>query len=631
MIQKTYRITEYSVEKLESILNEVASLPAFQSASQVLLIVMEQNWNVNGIQDKIRIVKDKLPKVEIAGITHFDAVFPSEVKENAILSFLFFEHVAFEIKKIDLGDKSDLEAREALKEGIETYEDPKAIMLFTQKNHRNISSILEKVEVPVFGADAAVSNFIGDGGSSYVFDEDGCHTETLLLVVFFGKDLHVKVSYNLGWIPVGKTFTITGMKDDFNVTTIDGRPAAEIYEKYLGIPYQTNSLSVLNICEFPLIVHRNGLQMARIPFEWTRDGELKFMVDLSIGEQIRLSYGLPKQIFEQIYDDADEYRLFAPQAMFMVICMNRMLFLQEKEKLEIDAYKAVAEELAYLHGNAEIYWDGKAGGEMHSALIAVGFREGDVKDIQPEDECTMSTGDQLIPLEQRLMTFIRAVTSDLEQTTNELLDLKDHLEDEVERKTRENESLSYHVVQTLAAAIDAKDSYTNGHSDRVAKYSREIARRAGYSVKQQNDIYMMGLLHDVGKIGVPDAVINKPGKLTDEEFAIIKTHPVQGSKILKTIEEMPQLEAGARYHHERFDGRGYPDGLSGYDIPEEARIIAVADAYDAMTSNRSYRKGMDQARVRDQIVKGIGTQFDPRFAEIMIQMIDEDKDFTMKE
>ena len=191
------------------------------------------------------------------------------------------------------------------------------------------------------------------------------------------------------------------------------------------------------------------------------------------------------------------------------------------------------------------------------------------------------------------MTFLRAVTGDLEATTEELVALKDHLEDEVERKTKENESLELHVVQTLAEAIDAKDTYTNGHSGRVAAYSREIARRAGYSERDQNEIYMMGLLHDVGKIGVPDAVINKPGKLTDEEFKEIKNHPVMGARILKTIKEMPRLVTGARWHHERYDGKGYPDGLKGTDIPEEARIIAVADAYDAMTSNRSYRRGMD--------------------------------------
>ena len=213
----------------------------------------------------------------------------------------------------------------------------------------------------------------------------------------------------------------------------------------------------------------------------------------------------------------------------------------------------------------------------------------------------------------------------------ELVRLQKNLADEVEIKTQENENLSLRIVQTLAEAIDAKDNYTNGHSGRVAKYTREIARRFGYSQKRQDEIYMMGLLHDVGKIGVPDAVINKPAKLTEEEYAQIKTHPVMGDRILKNIRERPKLAVGARWHHERYDGTGYPDGLSGDNIPEEARIIAVADAYDAMTSRRSYRGILPQDIVRNEIKNGKGKQFDPAFADIMLEMIEEDKDYILRE
>ena len=165
----------------------------------------------------------------------------------------------------------------------------------------------------------------------------------------------------------------------------------------------------------------------------------------------------------------------------------------------------------------------------------------------------------------------------------------------------------------------------------MAKYTREIASRYGYSDEALSTIYMMALVHDVGKIGVPDAVINKPGKLTEEEFDQIKQHPVRGAKILEAIREMPALAIGARCHHERYDGGGYPDGLSGTDIPEEARIIAVADAYDAMSSRRSYREALPQTAVRSEIEKGAGTQFDPRFAKIMLEIIDEDPDYTYRE
>ena len=227
--------------------------------------------------------------------------------------------------------------------------------------------------------------------------------------------------------------------------------------------------------------------------------------------------------------------------------------------------------------------------------------------------------------------FIPEILSLRVKQIAELLRLQKHLSEEVARKTKENEQLFLNVVSSLAGAIDAKDTYTNGHSSRVAEYSREIARRYGYSMKEQSDIYIIGLLHDVGKIGVPDSVINKPGRLNDEEFAYIKRHPVIGSQILKNIKEMPKLSIGARWHHERYDGSGYPDGLKGEEIPEEARIVAVADAYDAMSSKRSYRNIMPQEKIREEIKKGIGTQFDPRFAEIMLKMIDEDTNYSMRE
>ncbi len=187
------------------------------------------------------------------------------------------------------------------------------------------------------------------------------------------------------------------------------------------------------------------------------------------------------------------------------------------------------------------------------------------------------------------------------------------------------------TATALANAIDAKDEYTHGHSMRVAEYSQKIAIEAGKDEKFCRDIYYAGLLHDVGKIGIPGSIINKSGKLSFEEFAEIKKHPVIGKQILSSISKSPYLSIAANSHHERYDGRGYPEGLKGEDIPEIARIIAVADAYDAMTSKRSYRDPIPQQKVREEIVKGMGTQFDPRFAKIMLHLIDLDTEYMLKE
>ena len=187
------------------------------------------------------------------------------------------------------------------------------------------------------------------------------------------------------------------------------------------------------------------------------------------------------------------------------------------------------------------------------------------------------------------------------------------------------------TAEALANSIDAKDKYTHGHSTRVANYSKKIAELAGKSQEERDEVYFAGLLHDVGKIGVPREIINKDGKLTDEEYAEIKKHPVIGKQILSSISKSPYLSIGANYHHERYDGRGYPEGLKGSDIPDIARIIAVADSYDAMTSKRSYRDPIPQQKVREEIVKGTGTQFDPQYAKIMLHLIDLDTEYDLKE
>ena len=196
---------------------------------------------------------------------------------------------------------------------------------------------------------------------------------------------------------------------------------------------------------------------------------------------------------------------------------------------------------------------------------------------------------------------------------------------------KKTEQMFIQTVMALSDAVDAKDRYTSGHSKRVAEYSRMIAARMGKSKEEQEEVYRAGLLHDVGKIRIPEEIINKPGKLTDEEFNTIKIHPVTGYHILRGISEESSIAIAAKYHHERYDGRGYPNGLEGDKIPEVARILGVADSYDAMASNRSYRNALPQEVVRSEIEKGKGTQFDPHIADIMLQLIDEDKEYRMKE
>ena len=189
-----------------------------------------------------------------------------------------------------------------------------------------------------------------------------------------------------------------------------------------------------------------------------------------------------------------------------------------------------------------------------------------------------------------------------------------------ERHERDNEIIR-ESIETFTGFIDAKDPYTNGHSKRVGDYTRLIAKELGYKGEELNHIYYIALLHDCGKIGVPDAILNKPGKLTDEEFEIIKSHTVRGGEILKSFTSLKDAELGALYHHERYDGKGYPEGKAGEDIPFVARMICVADSFDAMNSNRVYRKMLTKERIISEIETNKGRQFDPKVADVMLRLL----------
>jgi HD-GYP domain-containing protein (c-di-GMP phosphodiesterase class II) len=188
---------------------------------------------------------------------------------------------------------------------------------------------------------------------------------------------------------------------------------------------------------------------------------------------------------------------------------------------------------------------------------------------------------------------------------------------------REKEQLLINTVRSLVTALDAKDAYTRGHSERVALFSKRIAETLGYDSASTERLYLTGLLHDVGKIGVSDAVLRKPDKLSDEEFAEIKRHPDEGWAILRDLEQMHYVLPGVLHHHERVDGRGYPDNLAGEQIPLDARIMAVADAYDAMTSDRAYRAGMPHETAIKIIREGSGTQWDAQCVDAFLSVIED--------
>ncbi|MBO4702622.1 MAG: HD domain-containing protein [Lachnospiraceae bacterium] len=198
--------------------------------------------------------------------------------------------------------------------------------------------------------------------------------------------------------------------------------------------------------------------------------------------------------------------------------------------------------------------------------------------------------------------------------------IKDH---QYKVRTEHDRKIIIQSMKTFTNFIDAKDKYTRGHSIRVGFYTKKIAERMDFDEDELDNIYYIALLHDVGKINISDAILNKPGKLDDEERDIIKTHTTNGAQILKDFSSVPHIVEGARYHHERYDGKGYPEGLSGEQIPLVARIIGVADAFDAMNSDRCYRKAYPMERIVKELKEGAGKQFDPEVVKVMLELIEE--------
>lgn len=195
---------------------------------------------------------------------------------------------------------------------------------------------------------------------------------------------------------------------------------------------------------------------------------------------------------------------------------------------------------------------------------------------------------------------------------------REHLEQKVEEQTDQLRETFLGAVKALAEALDAKDSYTNGHSRRMTEIVVTMANEMALEKKSIERVRLAGLVHDIGKIGVSEEILLKPGKLSNEEFAAIREHPVAGEKILKSVVRDENVLAMVRHHHERFAGGGYPEGIAGDDIPLGARLLSVADAYDAMTSNRPYRDALTPDKARAQLLANRGSQFDPDVVDVFM-------------
>jgi len=246
-------------------------------------------------------------------------------------------------------------------------------------------------------------------------------------------------------------------------------------------------------------------------------------------------------------------------------------------------------------------------------IAAIVFASGIARPIRALAEKTreIATGNY----QQRVELKTHNEIGELAENFNSMSGAIEHAVDQLKKAAHENNLLFINSVRMLAAAIDAKDPYTRGHSERVARYSIAIGKNLGLSEKEMRNLRISALLHDVGKIGIDDRILRKPGALSDDEFEVMKGHPAKGAAIMSGVAQLIDIIPGMKYHHEKWSGGGYPDGLVGEQIPMQARIVAIADTFDAMTTNRPYQKAMELAYVVDKIKSFATTRFDPHVVE----------------
>jgi HD-GYP domain-containing protein (c-di-GMP phosphodiesterase class II) len=223
--------------------------------------------------------------------------------------------------------------------------------------------------------------------------------------------------------------------------------------------------------------------------------------------------------------------------------------------------------------------------------------------------------------QQRVELKTKNEIGELADNFNVMSQSIEHAVDQLKKAAHENSLLFLNSVRMLAAAIDAKDPYTRGHSERVARYSIGIGKNLNLPEKEMRNLRISALLHDVGKIGIDDRILRKPGALSEDEFEVMKGHPVKGAAIMSGVAQLIDIIPGMKYHHEKWSGGGYPDGLEGEQIPMQARIVAIADTFDAMTTNRPYQKAMELGYVVEKIKSFAGTRFDPRVVDAFVNAV----------
>ena len=508
--------------------------------------------------------------------------------------------------------------------GVNVIDGDKVTESYGEKDGITNTEILTVVEAPngdiVMGSDGGGIYVLNDSGINNINKEDGLGSEVVMRI----KHDPFK---NYFWIITSNS--ISYMTEDYNVTTVSNFPYSnnfDLYESKNGDLWVLSSNGIyvtpvkdmmanedINPVFYGMENGLPGISTANSYSDISDDGDL----------YLACTTGVVKVNIDETYEKVDDLKVSVPFIGAdgkMVYPNSKGIFTIPSTVRKVTVYSYVYN-YSLINPKVSYHLDGLETSDMtvnRNELVPVDYTNlrGGTYDfvIQLSD----SFGDESKSFSVRIikekafyeMPWFYGVTAVFLIcliTSVVMLFMRRKMK-ALEKKQQENMTFTKEITEAFAKVIDMKDAYTNGHSSRVANYTAMLARELGYDEETVEKYYRIALLHDIGKIGVPGEVLNKPGKLTDEEYAIIKSHAAQGYEVLKDISIMPELATGAGSHHERPDGRGYPNGLKGDEIPRVAQIIAVADTFDAMYSNRPYRNRMNYEKALSIIKEVSGTQ-----------------------
>ncbi len=502
--------------------------------------------------------------------------------------------------------------------------------------------MLEYKDALYVGSDGGGISIIKDGQvTGHIQKEDGLSSDVILRMVYEAQSDGMFIVTSNG---------LCYMNAQGQVSSLDQFPYSNNYDVICrdgtcwvlgsaGIYVGKASDIIANTrTEYPIIDTKKGLRSSLTANAWLcRDGDELYLCSGTGAIKINMSnYDITAKSYRMLLDsvtvDGTEYKISRSEVLRLASDVGKITF--EPEILNYSVYDPYVSYYleGYDSGETECllsefgritYTDLKSGSYVFHISILDGLDGGIMESasfsIQKDLEMY-----QNIWFKAYVMFIIGLVIVWITWGVTRMWSQKTILKQQYELEYAQKQiEMGNETILSIARTVDAKDASTSQHSFRVSEYSAAIGRRLGFSEEKCEGLRQMALLHDIGKIGIPDAILNKPERLTDEEFAIMKTHVIKGGEILKDFKMIENVQLGALYHHERYDGTGYCKGLKGEEIPIEARIIGIADAFDAMAANRVYRKQLDIDFVIGELKRCSGTQFDPRLVEIMLSLIDD--------